>query len=373
MGRWPSGGMRGRSPWRRHRFSSAFPISVPNTGYGHDQRWLQAACGAPDAALFRAGTVARLSEWHLVERFASCHDEAAFEALVARFGPMILGVCRRMLRDDADVADAFQTTFLVLVRQAPGAAPGPATRWGRGFTASPTAWRSAPAAGPPGGGITNGRADAPNPPRSAQDPAGFEVAAVLDAELSRLPAKYRAPIVLCYFEGLTHEEAALRLGWPVGTVKGRLVRARDRLLHPSRPGAALHTAGRGTCRVAFAAKRRPPSFPIPWSPVPSGPHSHSKPPPAPPPLRPPLHPWPHSPKEGSLRCSSPRGRSPPSPCSPLASARGCSPIRRIPEPGLKGHRCNDPRPRPARSRTRVRPSPPPPTRRITISARSIKR
>src|ERR1700678_2807816 len=68
--------------------------------------------------LFHQGTTVGLSEGELVERFASGHDESAFEALIARHGPMVLGVCRQLLRDPNDVDDAFQATFLVLVRKA---------------------------------------------------------------------------------------------------------------------------------------------------------------------------------------------------------------------------------------------------------------
>src|SRR5438093_4199652 len=68
--------------------------------------------------IFRGETVSGLSEWQLLERYLDRRDEAAFEALVTRHGPMVLGVCRRMLADQADVEDAFQATFLVLVRRA---------------------------------------------------------------------------------------------------------------------------------------------------------------------------------------------------------------------------------------------------------------
>ena len=74
---------------------------------------------SPDLGrIFRGDTVSGLSEWQLLERYLEQRDESAFEALVSRHGPMVLGVCRRMLGDSADVDDAFQATFLVLVRRA---------------------------------------------------------------------------------------------------------------------------------------------------------------------------------------------------------------------------------------------------------------
>ncbi len=178
--------------------------------------------------IFRGETVTGLSEWQLLERYLERQDEVAFEALVARHGPMVLGVCRRMLVSPSDVEDAFQATFLVLVRRArqlgPRDAIGP---WLHGVAVR-VALRHPVRGGPPppvrGDRRRSGRL-AP-----ARPPADLELAETLDQELSRLPSKYRSPIVLCYLEGLTHEEAARALKWPIGTVKGRLARARD-LLH----------------------------------------------------------------------------------------------------------------------------------------------
>ena len=184
---------------------------------------------SPDLGrIFRGETVSGLSEWQLLERYLEQRDEVAFEALVSRHGPMVLGVCRRMLGDSADVDDAFQATFLVLVRRArqlgPRDAIGPwlAMGWPPGVARAPRSQaachrRHEPIA-------LEFPAIAPLDPRV--DP---ELVEVLDQELSRLPSKYRAPLVLCYLEGRTHEEAARDLNWPVGTVKGRLARARDLL------------------------------------------------------------------------------------------------------------------------------------------------
>jgi RNA polymerase sigma factor (sigma-70 family) len=203
--------------------------------------------------LFHQGTTVGLSEGELVERFASGHDESAFEALIARHGPMVLGVCRQLLRDPNDVDDAFQATFLVLVRKAGtlrrcdllgnwlyGVAYRVATR-ARVLAARRTAKV-------PHGQEAFDRLDAGDggfawvrDEASGLDP---EPRPWLHEEVGRLPEKYRVPVVLCYFEGLTHDEAARRLGCPIGTVKGRLSRARDLLRKRlTRRGMTLSAAG----------------------------------------------------------------------------------------------------------------------------------
>ncbi len=177
--------------------------------------------------IFRGETVTGLSEWQLLERYLERQDEVAFEALVARHGPMVLGVCRRMLASPSDVEDAFQATFLVLVRRArqlgPRDAIGP---WLHGVAARVALRARCEAARRRRFEVIGVEAAALAP---ARPPADLELAETLDQELSRLPSKYRSPIVLCYLEGLTHEEAARALKWPIGTVKGRLARARDLL------------------------------------------------------------------------------------------------------------------------------------------------
>ncbi len=188
--------------------------------------------------LFHQGTAAGLSESELLERFAMGHDESAFEALIARHGPMVLGVCRQLLRDPNDVDDAFQATFLVLVRKAGtlrrqdllgnwlyGVAYRVATR-ARVLAARRTAKAPFGQDAVDRLGASEGGRMAIGDATSGMDP---EPRPWLHEEVSRLPEKYRAPVRLCYFDGLTHDEAAQRLGWPLGTVKGRLVRARDLL------------------------------------------------------------------------------------------------------------------------------------------------
>ena len=177
--------------------------------------------------LLAGGSVASLGTAQLLERFAADRDEAAFEALVNQHGPMVLGTCRRMLSDPHDIDDAFQATFLVLARKAAsirdaerlgpwlhGVARRVATR-SRALSARRNARERSSVEEP-----------AFEPPNLLE---GFELRAALDEELSRLPDKYRAPLVLCYLEGLTHDEAARQLRWPVGTVRSRLAGGRDRL------------------------------------------------------------------------------------------------------------------------------------------------
>ncbi|SIO65713.1 RNA polymerase sigma factor, sigma-70 family [Singulisphaera sp. GP187] len=175
--------------------------------------------------LFHLGSVAGMSEVQLLDRFVLQHDEAAFEALVTRHGPMVLGVCRQWLRDPNDVEDAFQATFLVLVRKAGSLRDRDLLgNWLYGV-AYRVAIRSRAEAAKRWTRETGGVDDQADPHElSSQERSPW-----LSEEVNRLPEKYRAPIVLCYLEGRTHEEAAEQLCWPVGTVKGRLARARDLL------------------------------------------------------------------------------------------------------------------------------------------------
>jgi HlyD family secretion protein len=179
------------------------------------------------ASLFRDGVSTGLSDKELLERFATSRDSAgelAFAALVARHGPMVLSVCRRMLRDPHESEDAFQATFLVLVRKRTGIrideSLGP---WLYGVSirvarrartlASRRRWIELDEA------IAGAALEQP----SASD---ADLRYTIDDFLTELPPKYRAAIVLCHLEGLTHEEAALRLHCPVGTVRSRLARGR---------------------------------------------------------------------------------------------------------------------------------------------------
>ena len=177
--------------------------------------------------LFAGNSIAGVSEWQLLHRYLDRRDEVAFEAIVSRHGPMVLGVCRRVLGDARDVEDAFQATFLILARKGGTLGEGdPVGHWLYGVAYRVALRARASAARRR---ALERSATPPDEVAMVDDPARRELGAVVDEELARLPSKYRAPIVLCYLEGSTHEEAARQLGWPVGTVKGRLARAKDLL------------------------------------------------------------------------------------------------------------------------------------------------
>jgi RNA polymerase sigma factor (sigma-70 family) len=181
----------------------------------------------PIGELFGRGTVAGLGEGEILERFAAHRDGAAFEALVARHGPTVLGACRRFLRDPNDVEDAFQATFLILARKAAGLrdreALGP---WLYGV-ACRVARRARAVA------ERRRRRESPDGPAIATAPAPEtgrpDLAWLLDEEILRLPERLRLPVVLCLMEGRTYDEAASQLRWTPGMVRGRLAQARTRL------------------------------------------------------------------------------------------------------------------------------------------------
>ena len=181
-----------------------------------------------------------LTDGQLLERFASARDEAAFAALLDRHGRMVWNVCRRVLVNTTDADDAFQATFLVLVKKASAIAKQDSVgSWLHGV-----AYRIA---------LKVRSATKPSTPPSAEpaapntDPleamSGRELLMALDEELQRLPAPYRVPLVLCYLEGNTRDEAARQLGWSLAMLGRRLEVGRQRLrLRLSRRGVTLPLA-----------------------------------------------------------------------------------------------------------------------------------
>lgn len=179
--------------------------------------------------LFRVGVVGDLSDGQLVQRFLDARDgadQAAFAALVERHGPMVLRVCRQVLGDSHDVQDAFQATFLVLVRKAGSVRKADSVAsWLYGVAHRVAVRAKADAARR----RAHERRGAVMAAESLGGAGQAESCSVLHEEIARLPERYREPVVLCYLEGLTTEAAAQRLGWPRGTVLSRLSRARERL------------------------------------------------------------------------------------------------------------------------------------------------
>ena len=176
------------------------------------------------ARVFRDGTLTGMSDRQVLERFVEGRDESAFEVLLNRHGPMVLNVCRQLLREPHDVEDAFQAAFLVLVRKAGSIRVEDSLGPWLYAVASRTAARARANRRRRGEREFSG-GDLPETAKE-DDLASLEVPRVVQEELSRLPDRLRDPLILCYLQGLTHELAARQLGCPVGTVRSRLARAR---------------------------------------------------------------------------------------------------------------------------------------------------
>jgi RNA polymerase sigma factor (sigma-70 family) len=180
--------------------------------------------------LYRCGVVGPLSDEQLLDRFLAHRDEMAEEAfteLVQRHGPMVLGVCRRILGDAHEAEDAFQATFLVLARKARSVVRrDKVANWLYGVavrTAREARGRAARRR------TREERVSIPISVEPPDDGSPDELRAILDEELARLPARYRGPVVLCELEGLSRPEAARRLDIPEGTLSSRLSRAKAQL------------------------------------------------------------------------------------------------------------------------------------------------
>jgi RNA polymerase sigma factor (sigma-70 family) len=202
------------------------------------------------------------TDGQLLERFVSKRENSALEALMGRHGPLVLGVCRRLLHNSHDAEDAFQATFLILIRKASTLDRRPSlASWLYGV-----AQRVALNA-------RKGRARRPRPAgserqvevmiadRSDEQIDRHELWALVDTELNQLPDKYRSPLLLCYLEGKSNEEAACELGWPTGSISYRLARGRELLAQRlSRRGVALSTTaiaaalGEGAALAALPAE-----------------------------------------------------------------------------------------------------------------------
>ncbi len=220
-------------------------------------------------ALFGSGSLTGLTDRDLLERVSGPSDEAAeaaFEALVTRHGPMVLRVCHNVLGHRDDAEDAFQATFLVLVKQRNSIRKlDSVASWLYGVASRVASRARVDAARrrkTEQGGIRlvtdSAAADDAN---SALDQAMH--GPIVQEEVHRLPEKYRSVVLLCYWEGLTHEQAALQLGCPIGTVRSRIARARD-LLRRRLIGRGLPaTAGVVTVFAAPSAPAATSLAPVP--------------------------------------------------------------------------------------------------------------
>jgi RNA polymerase sigma factor (sigma-70 family) len=210
-------------------------------------------------ALFDVGAFGALSDGQLLDRFAGGRGEVrelAFTVLVKRHGPMVLRVCRAVLRNEHDAQDAFQATFVVLARRARSLWVGDSI----GPWLHEVARRAASSAR--SASARRRRLEREAAGLASPRPAtvgGDDLERTLHHEIGRLPERYRIPVVLCLLEGLSHEQAARHLGWPVGTVKSRLANGRDRLrsrlIRRGLAPAALSgtTLASGTARAALPA------------------------------------------------------------------------------------------------------------------------
>jgi RNA polymerase sigma factor (sigma-70 family) len=180
--------------------------------------------------LFRFGVVGDLSDGQLLQRFLAVRDgaeQAAFTALVERHGPMVLGVCREVLGNAHDAEDAFQATFLVLARKAGSVRKADSlASWLHGVARRVAIRAKAEAARRRLYERRSATMKAAGLKRQGGPPERWPE---LHEAIARLPERYREPVVLFYLEGLTTEEAALRIGCPHGTILSRLSRARERL------------------------------------------------------------------------------------------------------------------------------------------------
>ncbi len=201
-------------------------------------------------AAFEVGTAGGLGDGALLDRFALGGDQAAFAALVERHGPMVRATCRGILGSRDDAEDAFQATFLILSLRAGTLRRGESLAGWLHRVARRVSIRA---------GVARARRAAlearatPARPDAGSPGPWDDVLPLLHQEIGRLPEKYRAPIVLCDLEGLTRDEAAGQLGWPPGTVAGRLARGRDLLrARLGRRGVAPSVA---TLALAWSARR----------------------------------------------------------------------------------------------------------------------
>jgi len=223
---------------------------MPDRRLGSFLRFLHRTVGPPH--------VGELTDGQLLERFLSGQDSSAFEALMQRHGSVVWGVCRRVAYEPQDAEDAFQATFLVLLRKANsliGRASVASWLYGVAYRVTLNANTAA---------LRRRRRERKGAPMAEQaaprDDRWDELRPVLDAELSRLPEDCRAALVLCYLEGKTNETAARELGWAAGSISKKLARGRELLRDRlAARGVALSAVALGTLLTQNAASAAPPA------------------------------------------------------------------------------------------------------------------
>ena len=198
--------------------------------------------------LFGDGTLAGLSDAQLLKQYVKHRDEFAFEALVQLHGPMVMSVCRGILADPNDADDAFQASFLLLARKAGSLRAGGALGGWLHRVSCRVALQ-----------VKSDAARRRDRERRAAELAGRsslssepwdDRIAILHEEIDRLPERYRQPIVLCYLEEMTYQQAASHLNWTEGSTQGRLRRAKDLLkARLIRRGVTLAGAGLSTLTI----------------------------------------------------------------------------------------------------------------------------
>ncbi len=213
--------------------------------------------------LFDVGTACGLTDDQLLARFVSSRDHGAFEVLVERHGPMVASVCRGVLKDPNDAQDAFQATFLVLVRKAGSIRGGGSLgSWLYRVAFNMAVQINAEAARRQ---RVERRAGAMAEPSKTDSTPGDELVPALYEEVDRLPEKYRLPVVLCHLEELTHAQAARQLGWTEGAVRGRVARAREVLRRRlARRGLVLSAGALATAMAERSASASSASVPAAW-------------------------------------------------------------------------------------------------------------
>ncbi|WP_165226936.1 RNA polymerase sigma factor [Aquisphaera insulae] len=202
-------------------------------------------------AIFDRGATGDLTDGELLGRFASGRDEGAFAAIVDRHGPMVLRVCRGVLGDRHEAQDAAQAAFLVLARRAGSIE--------RSNSAAGWLYRVARRIAVRSRVVSARRREVES--LAGEERPTFEAdhshdvpAAELHEELDRPPERYRVPLVLCYLEGLTHEQAASRLGCPPRTVETRLARGKARLREKLLRRGVVPSAALGAASLAATAE-----------------------------------------------------------------------------------------------------------------------